>query len=73
MHNIIDTIIGFFRIYLFIKVGYLLTMCYFYPDQYNVLDLRWYMYFFIFDAWVMRVQEKYHKVDNNNDEVKTEN
>ena len=48
-------------------------MCYFYPDQYNVLDLRWYMYFFIFDAWVMRVQEKYHKVDNNNDEVKTEN
>jgi len=72
MHNIIDTIIGFFRIYLFVKVGYLLTMCYFHPEQYNILDLRWYMYFFVFDAWTMRVKERYHQVESEKDEVKSE-
>lgn len=59
MTNLINTIVGFFRIYLAVKIGYLLVMCYFYPEQYNILDLRWYMYFFVFDSWFMRVNERY--------------
>jgi len=59
MTNIVNTIVAFFRIYLAVKVGYLLVMCYLYPEQYNILDLRWYMYFFVFDSWFIRVNERY--------------
>jgi len=61
MINIVQIIVIGFRLFLAVKVGFLLIMCYFFPEKYNILDLRWYMYFFVFDAWFMRVNDRYGK------------
>jgi hypothetical protein len=54
------------RIFVFAKVFFLLCMTYYYPESYNISLLNWWMYFLIFDIWIMVMlpDKKYH---NNND------
>jgi hypothetical protein len=41
------------RIFVFAKVFYLLSMTYYYPESHDINLLTWWMYFLIFDIWIM--------------------
>ena len=43
------------RLYLFIRIGYGLTMSALYPENYPVENLTWWIYFLVFSIWIDNV------------------
>ena len=43
------------RIFVFAKVFFLLSMTYYYPENYPTSILTWWMYFLIFDIWLSSI------------------
>jgi len=53
MENFIKFITSLIKFLIIIKMGYLFTMNYLYPEEYPLSDLTWWIYFLVFDIWVM--------------------
>ena len=72
MKSFVESILFFIRIYLFVKIFLFLGMSFFKPEEYNISDLKWYIYYLIFDMWFMRVHERYkilHEENEKNNEL----
>jgi hypothetical protein len=48
--NIVNLII---KIFVFIKISYLLILTSFYPETYPLHLLNWWIYYLIFDVWLL--------------------
>ena len=55
------------RIFVFAKVFYLLCMTYYYPESHDINLLTWWMYFLIFDIWLMSMLPDKKQIKNNDD------
>jgi hypothetical protein len=58
------------RIFVFAKISYLLWVTHYYPISYNFNELTWWIYFVIFDIWLINnmSNENVKKItDSNND------
>jgi hypothetical protein len=53
MENFIKFITSLIKFLIIIKMGYLFTMNYLYPEEYPLSNLTWWIYFLVFDIWVM--------------------
>lgn len=53
MENFIKFITSLIKFLIIIKMGYLFTMNYLYPEEYPLSDMTWWVYFLVFDIWVM--------------------
>jgi len=53
MENFIKFITSLIKFLIIIKMGYLFTMNYLYPEEYPLSDMTWWIYFLVFDIWVM--------------------
>jgi len=58
------------RVFLSIKAMIILGKCYFYPDTYSLDGLKWYVCFFIFDMWFMKINAAYYEPKINDREDK---
>lgn len=49
---------------------FVLAKCYLYPDDFPIDGLKWYVCFFIFDMWFMKVNALHYeqKVHEKNEE-----
>jgi hypothetical protein len=65
---IIAFIYVFFRIYVFAKIFFLLTMTYYYPESYPLTLLTWWIYFLVFDIWIDTMLNKRKNTEEKNDE-----
>lgn len=52
MENFIKFITSLIKFLIIIKMGYLFTMNYLYPEEYPLSNLTWWIYFLVFDIWV---------------------
>jgi hypothetical protein len=53
MENFIKFITSLIKFLIIIKMWYLFTMNYLYPEEYPLSDMTWWIYFLVFDIWVM--------------------
>jgi hypothetical protein len=56
------------RIFVFAKVFFLLCVTYYYPESYPTSTLTWWMYFLIFDIWLLAILP--NKTPNKENEIK---
>jgi hypothetical protein len=61
---IFNFIIIIFRIFVIVKVGFLLTMTSQYPETYPLSLLNWWIYYLIFDIWLLTT----FKLDNHKEQ-----
>ena len=55
------------RIFVFAKVFYLLCMTYYYPESHDINQLTWWIYFLIFDIWLISMLPDKKQIKNNDD------
>lgn len=58
------------RVFIAIRAMFVLAKCYLYPDDFPIDGLKWYVCFFIFDMWFMKVNALHYeqKVHEKNEE-----
>lgn len=61
MAVILSLLILGLRVFISIKTLFLLGKCYFYPETYSIDGLKWYVCFFIFDMWFMKINTMYYE------------
>ena len=55
------------RIFVFAKVFYLLCMTYYYPESHDINLLTWWIYFLIFDIWLMSMLPDKKQIKKDDD------
>lgn len=72
---ILAFIIVFARIFIFLKIISLLILTSIFPEKYSISELTWWIYFLVFDIWVMsmiptaeEIRINQEKENENNEE-----
>ncbi len=65
MENFIKFITSLIKFLIIIKMGYLFTMNYLYPEEYPLSNLTWWIYFLVFDI-SGNIIERYNPKEKSN-------
>lgn len=70
MGTLLSIIVLGIRVFISITALLILAKCYLYPDEFPIDGLKWYVCFFIFDMWFMKVNALHYepKVEEKKEE-----
>lgn len=52
MREVLKVVTSLLKFIIMIKIIYLFTMNWLYPEEFPLSDLTWWVYFLVFDIWV---------------------
>lgn len=69
---ILAFIIVFVRIFIFLKITTLLILTSMFPEKYQTSELTWWVYFLIFDIWILSMIPSAEEIKKSQEEEEEE-
>lgn len=69
---ILSLIIVFARIFIFLKITTLFILTSMFPERYQTSELTWWVYFLIFDIWVLSMIPSPEEIKKSQEEEEVE-